>query len=439
MNRNTGYRRIDDQTMDANTTRRSAYHMGRRTRLFGAALATASLVAIPALGQAHAATPLGVTATLRSFASTRSAASLAVESGTVTQTSLITATLASTVPSIGDVNPYGVAVIPRSMGKLAAGSVLVSNFNSKDHAGMGTTIVQINPSAKTQSVFAQLDPRQLTGCPGVGQGSGVGLTTALTVLRRGYVVVGSLPTSDGSPVTAKAGCLIVLDTNGHVVRTISTPDINGPWDMTAYDQGNQATLFVTNVLNGTVAAYDKTAKAGKVVNRGTVVRLTISLPQPGQGTPHVLSDMTIASGFAEQADPNALVLGPTGVGLGKDGTLYVADTVENRIAAIPNALTRMTDAYTGRDLTAGGDLNAPLGLTMTPNGDILTANGGDGKLVRTTPDGNQVKSVLVDGIGKPAGAGNLFSLAISNGGHTIYFGNDGANSLNRVALSQTAP
>ncbi|MDQ2829963.1 MAG: hypothetical protein M3Y74_13055, partial [Chloroflexota bacterium] len=75
MNRNTGYRRIDDQTMDANTTRRSAYHMGRRTRLFGAALATASLVAIPALGQAHAATPLGVTATLRSFASTRSAAS----------------------------------------------------------------------------------------------------------------------------------------------------------------------------------------------------------------------------------------------------------------------------------------------------------------------------------------------------------------------------
>jgi len=406
MNRNTGYRRIDDETMDANTTTRSAYHMGRRTRLFGAALAMASLVAIPALGQAHAASPLGATAALRSFTSTRPA----VESGAVTQTSLITATLASTVPSIGDVNPYGVAVIPRNMGKLTAGSVLVSNFNSKDHAGMGTTIVQINPSAKTQSVFAQLDLRQLTGCPGVGQGSGVGLTTALTVLRR-----------------------------GHVVRTISTPDLNGPWDMTAYDQGGQATLFVTNVLNGTVAAYDKTAKAGKVVNRGTVVRLTISLPQPGQGTPHVLSEMTIASGFAEQADPNALVLGPTGVGLGKDGTLYVADTVESRIAATPNALTRMTDAYTGHDLTVGGDLNAPLGLTITPNGDILTANGGDGKLVRTTPDGSQVKSVLVDGIGKPAGAGNLFSLAISNGGHTIYFGNDGANSLNRVALSQTAP
>ena len=125
--------------------------------------------------------------------------------------------------------------------------------------------------------------------------------------------------------------------------------------------------------------------------------------------------------------------------LKKDGTLYAADTVENRIAAIPNALTRMMDAYTGRDLTAGGDLNAPLGLTITPNGDILTANGGDGKLVRTTPDGSQVKSVLVDGIGKPAGAGNLFDLAISNGGHTVYFGNDGANTLNRVALAQTAP
>jgi sugar lactone lactonase YvrE len=32
-----------------------------------------------------------------------------------------------------------------------------------------------------------------------------------------------------------------------------------------------------------------------------------------------------------------LIIGPTGVGLGADGVLYVADTIGNRIAAIPNA------------------------------------------------------------------------------------------------------
>ena len=50
--------------------------------------------------------------------------------------------------------------------------------------------------------------------------------------------------------------------------------------------------------------------------------------------------MVIAHGFAEHTDPNALVVGPTGVGLGRDGVLYVADSDGNRIAAVPDALTR---------------------------------------------------------------------------------------------------
>ncbi len=39
-------------------------------------------------------------------------------------------TIASTVPKNGDVNPYGVAVVQRSTGKLHRGDVLVSNFNN---------------------------------------------------------------------------------------------------------------------------------------------------------------------------------------------------------------------------------------------------------------------------------------------------------------------
>ena len=92
----------------------------------------------------------------------------------------------------GDVNPYGVAVVPRSTGDLGQGNVLVSNFNDKANVqGTGTTIVEVTPSGHV-SQFAKIS-RNLPGCPG-----GVGLTTALSVLRSGWVIVGSLPTKGGS-------------------------------------------------------------------------------------------------------------------------------------------------------------------------------------------------------------------------------------------------
>jgi hypothetical protein len=107
-------------------------------------------------------------------------------------------TVASTVPKNGDVNPYGTVVVPNSVGRLVKGDVLISNFNnSKNLQGTGTTIVQISPSGSF-SVFARVKANALPGaCPG-----GVGLTTALVVLQRGWVIVGSLPTTDGTSATA---------------------------------------------------------------------------------------------------------------------------------------------------------------------------------------------------------------------------------------------
>ena len=92
----------------------------------------------------------------------------------------------------------------------------------------------------------------------------------------------------------------------------------------------------------------------------------------------------VGSGFSEKIDPAALVIGPTGLGLGRDGVLYVADSLDNRIAAIPNALIRTDSAGRGRDVWLGGSLNDPLGLAMAPSGDILTVNGNDGFIVETT-------------------------------------------------------
>ncbi len=333
-------------------------------------------------------------------------------------------TIASTVPGNGDVNPYGTAVVPRTIGKLVQGNVLVSNFNDMGNdQGTGTTIVEIAPNGSTQ-LFAQIDPDAVPACRG-----GIGLTTALVVLRAGWVIVGSLPTSNGMAATAQAGCLLVLNSSGRVVEVIKGSPINGPWDMTAADFGTFAVLFVTNVLNGTVAA------SPGVVNKGTVVRINLVIGDGDNDAddlnamPHELTRTVIGSGFGERTDPAALVIGPTGVGLGADGTLYVADTLANRIAAIPNARSRFFSAGTGKTVTVDGSLNSPLGLAIAPNGDILTVNAGDGNIVETTPGGAQVAVKTLDSSGSPPGAGALFGLAITPGGNGVYFVDDATNEL----------
>jgi len=328
------------------------------------------------------------------------------------------AAIASTVPSNGDVNPYGIARVPRTTGSLVKGNILVSNFNnSKNQQGTGTTIVQIAPNG-TVSLFAQIDANTLPGpCPG-----GIGLTTALAVLRDGWVVVGSLPTSDGTSATAQAGCLLVLNNQGQVVETFYGSLINGPWDMTALDAGNTAELFVTNVLNGTIAAN------GKVVHGGTVIRLVLSVSRTTM--PNLQSITIVGSGFPERSDPAALVIGPTGLGLSADGSmLYVADSLSNRIAAISDPLTRNSSAGKGTTITKGGNLNDPLGLAVGTDGNILSVNGNDGFLVETTPAGLQIATVLLDSSGTPPGAGALFGL-VPVQGQGIYYVDDASNTLN---------
>src|SRR5215468_8317536 len=327
-------------------------------------------------------------------------------------------TITSTVPANGDVNPYGVAVVPTSIGGLVKGDVLVSNFNnSANLQGTGTTIVQVSPGGR-QTLFAQIDASMLPGrCPG-----GVGLTTALGILPGGWVVVGSLPTADGTGATAQAGCLLVISNKGKVAETIAGHGINGPWDMATVSAGPVAALFVSNVLNGTVAAN------GATVNKGTVERLGLLLR--GSKPPLLVTHTVIGSGFGEHTDPAALVVGPTGLGLDSHGTLFVADSVGNRITAIPAALVRVTSAGTGKVVTTGGKINTPLGLTIAPNGNVLTVNGGDGFIVETTPAGKQAASFLLDNSGSPPGAGALFGLAVTPSANGVYYVDDATNMLN---------
>jgi sugar lactone lactonase YvrE len=190
--------------------------------------------------------------------------------------------------------------------------------------------------------------------------------------------------------------------------------------MTALDLSNTAILFVTNVLNGTVAAN------GNIISEGSIVRTVLLTPEGL--TPRELARTTIADAFQERTDPAALVIGPTGLALTPNGRLFVADTLQNRIAVIPNALFRLDDAKAGITVSEGGALNAPLGIALAPNGNILTVNGCDGNMVETTTGGRQVAVHSVDVSGQ--GAGTLFGLAVAPNGNSVYFVHDGNNTLN---------
>ncbi len=303
----------------------------------------------------------------------------------------------STVPANGDQNPYGVAFVPPGFpkgGALAVGDILVSNFNNMANLqGTGTTIVDAPAAGGAPTVFFQ------------GQ-AGLGLTTALAVLKEGLVVVGNLPTSDGSCATAQAGSLLVINSAGQLVSTLTGSYINGPWDMTVFEHGRGGLLmFVANVLDGTVVRLD-----ARVVPGGLTV----------------LSHTQIASGYMHRCDPAALVVGPTGLVYdpAKD-VLYVAATEDNKVFAVRHAAETAHDAGTGRLVYEDSThLHGPLGMALAPNGDLLVANADvinsdpnqPSEIVEFTIDGRFVKQLSVDPM-----QGGSFGLAVATSGGTARF------------------
>jgi hypothetical protein len=330
--------------------------------------------------------------------------------------------LTSTVPDNGDQNPYAIVVAPVSAGSFQKDDVLVTNFNDAGNLqGLGTTIVNYSPTTKKLTTFAAL-PRDLAGCPG-----GVGLSTALAVLKSGWVIVGSAPSADGTTGTRGAGCLIVLDSNGKVAGTITGDNINMPWgNMAVIDNGDTATLFVSNAGFG-VGAPDGDPR---VVNQATVLRIKLSIPE---GKPPVVVDQTVVgSGFGSQPNKDVFLIGPTGLALGPNDTLYVSDATGNRISAIWDATTRDHSAGVGRTVTKDGFLQTPLALATAPNGHLLVVNAKNGQVVEIDPaSGEQIKARWIDPnkAQKPPGSGDLFGIAMTPAGDGFYFVKDEDNAL----------
>ncbi|MEX3694011.1 hypothetical protein AB3X91_33160 [Paraburkholderia sp. BR14263] len=332
-------------------------------------------------------------------------------------------TLINTVPDNGDQNPYAIFVAPVSSGAVKEGDVLVDNFNNAANLqGTGSTIIDYRPDTKQMSLFATI-PRDLKECPG-----GVGLSTAMTMLKSGWVIVGSTPSNDGTTGTKGAGCMIVLDSSGKIAKVISSPNINDPWgNMAVVDNGDHATLFVSNAGFG-VGGADRNPP---VFKQATVLRLDLDIPS-GQA-PVLKSETVVASGFGAQADKGVFLVGPTGLALSADNKLlYVSDAIGNRINVIEDPLTRDTSAGVGRQLTADGLLHRPLAMITTPQGHLLVTNALNGQVVEIDPAAAKqlyARWIDTDKAQTPPGNGDLFGIALTPAGDGFYYVEDDVNTL----------
>ena len=298
----------------------------------------------------------------------------------------------STVPANGDVNPYGVAFVPTGFpagGTIKSGDILVSNFNSNQNLqGTGTTIVAVPSTAPLNLFFQGAAP--------------LGLSTALNILREGFVLVGNFPSTDGTCGNASAGSILVIDKSGNLVSTITDPLIDGPWDSALFDSGGKAKFFVANGLSGAVLRWDLSVTPSGVA---------------------LLKATQIASGYLHQCDAVTFVDAPTGLVYdAEEDVLYVAATEDNAVYAVSNAGDREDDAGLGKLIYADPlHLHGPLGMAMAPNGHLLVTNNDvinadptqPSELVEFTVGGEFVKQISLD----PAQGGS-FGLAVESNGPT---------------------
>jgi sugar lactone lactonase YvrE len=319
----------------------------------------------------------------------------------------------TTVPANGDVNPYGIAVVPKGFkGSLSPGEILVSNFNDKANVqGTGTTIVTVTPGATTSTA------------PVFYTSKSAGLTLALGVLKSGYVIVGNVPTTDGTFGTIGAGSLQILNGSGQLVNTLTnTSLLDGPWASAVNDHGSTAQVFVSNVLSGTITRINF-----KVVkHHGTQTLDEVSMTQ-------------IASGYTVAPNSAAVVVGPGGLAYdSKNDTLYVAATGNNEVFAIPHASHTRIDNGTGKVVYSDPThLFGPIGIALAPNGDLLVTNDDavntstelasqSSALTEFTPNGVFVGQLSLD----PAD-GAAFGFVVETSGHTVTIAsvNDDTNTV----------
>ena len=324
-------------------------------------------------------------------------------------------TVASLVAPNGDGNPFGIAVVPLTIGNLTAGNLLVDEFGDKNGTpGAGTTILQVNPITGATSVFFQGDP--------VAAPVGVAINPA-----NDGVWIGDY----GSAADGTAANDLLISPTGTLIATFTDATTSGAASFVGvWGQGVSSGIGAISFYFGN-AGNAATGSGG-----GDVWRLTPHPNGPINGQPVNSTYVQIANGQGETpAGGNAAsAAGPQGFAFAPDGTMYETNDADNALYAIPDAATT-TSPVTPRIVYNGPALQSPENVAVDPaNGNLLVVNANDNRLVEITPNGHVVASV---NLAKHQPAGALFGLATgtdSEGRPVLYYGNINTNTLHELVL-----
>jgi len=393
---------------------------GRRRWPVGGLAAGLLLAAVPA-AVAHAATsPYPVAGGTSTPAGAASAAAFPSASPQGQLSALRSTVVGSAVAPNGDQNPYGIAVVPKTIGKLTAGNLLVADFNnSAGTAGAGTSIVQVDPATGQTSLF-------FSGMPVTGP---VGI--AINPLNDGVWVgdYGAAANGTGANdlLISPAGTLVATFTD---TTTTGQASFLGVWGQGVSD------------VNGAISFYwGNAGNASTGTGGGDVWRLSPHPTGPMNGQPVNATYAQLTTGQpATPAGGNAgTAAGPQGLAFDfANGALYETNDANNALYAIADAATA-TGPSPASVVYQGPALDSPENVVVDPvNGNLLVVNGaGNNDLVEITPAG---QVVAVRNLAPNQAPGALFGLAVgtdASGNPVLYYGDDDTNTID--ALSMPGP
>jgi len=317
--------------------------------------------------------------------------------------------IGSTVdPVNGDAGPRSISIVPKTLGMLTAGQLVVCNFNDADGAiGNGTTIELLDPAPSSQPTrFAQSS--SIEGCDG----------DALIDKDAVY----------GSGLTS--GDVVEFSADGKIVMTYSGSPVAAPLSdvaASAIEKYAPAYIFVGSTTSGAITS--------------------ISVGFYGTG-----KALRVAKGFAVQDTGSAQALGPSGLQYDAHiDTLYIADGVTNTIVAFSHAsdLLEKDEIVVERGGTtfkcknpkttcatlvySGSPLDAPYAAALLPNGNLIVANteGTANTLVELTPQGQILDTKVID-TNATQGVYGLAAIGTNDSNTALFFTDTNSNTVQEL-------
>jgi hypothetical protein len=312
-------------------------------------------------------------------------------------------------PTNGDNSARAVSVVPTTSGELKKGQLLLCNFDDKDgQAGKGTTMDTFDPKPGSKAAtFAQSG--EIEGCD-----------------------ADAVEPEDSALAAGAASQLLVgIGANGEVAQ--SGLHVGLPFAVVSAVQPDSR-YSPQNI-------YVSDAKTGSIIS--------FSINEYGNPKP-----LQIATGFAINHKPGWGRLGPSGLQYdAKKDALYIADGSTNTVVEFTNALhldvkdgiivepggrtfkCKDPSSACGKLIYAGKPLNAPVAMTMLPNGNLIVANTAGARantLVEIDTANGKVLDTKVLDKKKTAGIFGLVATGTNDGNTALFFTDTKSNTLQEL-------